>query len=104
MKKTRKKYEKDYKVMIVDIIKSGKSIKSVSAEYGLRSELISRWVREHDLKGTSSFTGNGNISLTASEKEFLAMKKELYEVKMERDILKKAVGIFSKSDKTFMNS
>lgn len=33
------------------------------------------------------------------EEENIKLKKELYEIKLERDILKKALGIFSKSDK-----
>ena len=32
------------------------------------------------------------------EEEIIRLKKELYEPKLERDILKKAVDIFSKSD------
>ncbi len=36
--------------------------------------------------------------LSAEEQELKALKKELRDVKEERDILKKAVSIFSKSD------
>ena len=41
--------------------------------------------------------------MTEEESELAKLKKELAEVKMERDILKKAVGIFSKSDGKSMN-
>lgn len=44
-----------------------------------------------------SFSGNGIKSLTAEEGEVERLKKELRELKIERDTLKKAVGIFSKS-------
>jgi transposase len=33
------------------------------------------------------------------EQELIRLRKELADIKLERDILKKAVGIFSKSDK-----
>lgn len=58
--------------------------------------MISRWKREYE-------SNSGNFSkkreLSAQEREFKALQKELRDVKMERDILKKAVSIFSKSDK-----
>ncbi|MBL4561779.1 MAG: transposase [Labilibaculum sp.] len=48
-----------------------------------------------------SFSGNGKPKITVEESEVFRLKKELVEVRIERDILKKAVGIFSKSDGKF---
>ncbi len=42
--------------------------------------------------------------ISIEEQELKALKKELRDVKMERDILKKAVSIFSKSDHWDINS
>jgi transposase len=57
--------------------------------------VIRRWRREYDQK-------NGDLSKKrepiSSEIELSQLKKELRETKLERDILKKAVSIFSKSD------
>jgi transposase len=52
----------------------------------------------------NSFPGNGKKKMTAEESEIARLQKELAEIRMERDILKKAVGIFSKSDGKFFNS
>lgn len=91
-----KKYENDFKVMIVELLKSDRSVKEVSDEYNLNDSMIRRWRREYEAK-------SGDFSkkrlLSDEDHELKALKKELREVKMERDILKKAVSIFSKNDR-----
>jgi transposase len=48
--------------------------------------------------------GKGKKQLTEEQKELARLKKDLADVKMERDILKKAVSIFSVSDRKSTNS
>ena len=85
----------DFKVMIVELSQSGRSTKELSEEYDLNASMISRWCREYKSK-------SGDLSkkkeLSSEEKELRALRKELKNVQLERDILKKAVNIFSKSD------
>ncbi len=69
----------------------------------MRPELIYRWCSEFTSLQEHSFPGNGKAKMTEEESELARLKKELSEVKMERDILKKAVGIFSKSDRKNFN-
>ena len=90
-----KKYENDFKVMLVELIKSGRSVKELSEEYEVSSGIIRRWNREFEAK-SGDFSKKREVSPEAEELK--ALKKELRSVKMERDILKKAVSIFSKSD------
>lgn len=92
-----KHYEADFKLMIVNLLKSGQSVKQVSQDYGLNDSMIRRWRRE-SLNTKEFFTGKGNISLSSEQQEIAQLKAELKETKLERDILKKAVSIFSKSD------
>ena len=91
-----KKYENDFKVMIVELLKSGSKVKELSIEYGLNDGMIRRWRREYESK-SGDFSKKREISI--EEQELKTLRKELREVKLERDILKKAVSIFSKSDK-----
>ncbi len=91
-----KKYENDFKVLIVELVNSGRPVKEVSDEYGLNDNMVRRWRREYESK-LGDFTKKKELS--QEEKELKALKKELRDVTMERDILKKAVSIFSKSDK-----
>ena len=90
-----KKYENDFKVLIVELVKSGRSVKEISDEYGLNDSMVRRWRREYEAK-SGDFTKKKELS--QEEKEMRALRKELREITMERDILKKAVSIFSKSD------
>ena len=91
----RKKYKNDFKVLIVELVKSGRTVKEVSEEYGLDGSMVRRWRREYEAK-SGDFTKKKE--LTKEEIEMKSLKKELREVRMERDILKKAVSIFSRRD------
>lgn len=89
-------YEKEFKSMIVGLLQSGQKTTDVSKEYGLGERMIRRWKSEAS-GDREAFTGRGVKSMSPEEKELSRLKKELREVTMERDILKKAVAIFSKT-------
>ncbi len=91
-----RQYENDFKVMIVELLNSGKSVKEISDEYSLNDSMIRRWRREFESK-SGDFSKKREVSSEELEIKFL--KKELRDTRLERDILKKAVSIFSKSDK-----
>ena len=90
-----KKHNNEFKVMIVELLKSGIKPKQLGEEYGLNPGMISRWKREFSLR-SGDFSKKKELSL--EQQELKDLKKELRSVTMERDILKKAVSIFSKSD------
>ena len=91
----RKKYDNDFKVIIAELLLSGISGSQVSREYGLSASMIGRWRREYVAK-QGDFSKKKQVSET--EKELRDLNKKLRDVTMERDILKKAVSIFSKND------
>ena len=93
MSKQRRKYPAEFKKDCIEYFKSSdKVITEVASELGIRYDLLSRWVREDRENQEKAFPGNGN----PIEKELHELRKELREVKEERDILKKAMAIFSK--------
>jgi transposase len=81
--------------MIVELLKFESNHKQLGKEYGLNPGMISRWKREFTAR-SGDFSKKKVLSVEAQE--FKALKKELRDVTIERDILKKAVSIFSKSD------
>lgn len=91
-----KNYTPEFKTMIVELLNSGRSLKEISDEYSLNDSMLSRWKREYTLK-SGDFTKKKELS--SEQQELKALRKELRDVTMERDILKKAVSIFSKSDR-----
>jgi transposase len=90
-----KKYDIEFKVMIVELLKSGSKPKQLGEEYGLNPGIIGRWKREFAAR-SGDFSKKKVLSIEAQALKTL--KKELRDVTIERDILKKAVSIFSKSD------
>ncbi len=98
MNKERRHYDREFKRMAVDLIESGKSTKEVATDLDIAPDLVRRWKREYSLNQTGCFSGNGNPNLTPEQKEIIQLKKELRDSRIEAEILKKAVSIFSKSD------
>lgn len=91
-------------MMAVNLCSTGKSTSEVAEELGVRTELVRRWKREHAEFREGSFSGHGNTNMTTEQKEIAQLKRELREAQLERDILKKAVSIFSRSDNKYSNS
>ena len=99
MSKSRRKHSRDFKIRAVELSYGEGSIVDLAAELGVRPELIYRWRSEFSATGEKSFPGNGKKpELSEQESEVARLKRELADVKMERDILKKAIGIFSRKD------
>ncbi|MCD9636586.1 transposase, partial [Tenacibaculum maritimum] len=73
------KYDNDFKVMLVELLKSGRKAKSLSEEYGVNDGVIRRWKREYEAK-SGDFSKKRELSVEAQELK--ALKKELREVKL----------------------
>ena len=98
MENIRRKFTREFKLNAVELSFAKENIKELAFELDIRPELIYRWRSEFVNYQGKSFPGNGNPKMTEEESELGRLKRELAEMKMERDILKKAVGIFSRSD------
>ena len=80
------------------------NVQEIARELGVSAEFIYRWRKEMDLNPSLAFGGNGKKQLTEEQKEIARLRRELDDMKLERDILKKAVSIFSVSDRKSSNS
>ena len=101
--KKRRTYDPEFKQMAVELCKHRKDLRTLAEELDIKSDLLYRWRREALGPVGTCFPGQGNPKLTDEEKEIAKLKKELREAQLERDILKKAVSIFSKSDGKYSN-
>ena len=96
----RRKYTEEFKREAVHLsFNSDKSCKVIAEELGINYNLLIRWRKEYKEKGDLAFPGHGKQKLTPKQEEIQRLKKELRETQIERDILKKAVAIFSKGPK-----
>ncbi len=95
MQKVQKTYTAEIKREAVQLAQtSGKSIAQMARELGISDTSIHQWRKELTEHGSEAFPGSGHQ--TAQEEEVRRLKRELEVVKQERDILKKAIGIFSR--------
>jgi len=96
MQKVQKTYTPEFKQEAVRLAQtSGKPIAQVARELGISDTSIHQWRKELSEHGSEAFPGSGHQ--TAQEEELRRLKRELERVWQERDILKKAVAIFSRS-------
>lgn len=99
MKKERRYFDREFKLMAVNLcLTSDRPAKEVADELGIRDEVLRRWIREHRQFGENGFSGKGSPNMTDDQREMARLKRELKDAQIERDILKKAVAIFSRKD------
>jgi transposase len=92
---TRKIYTFEFKEQAVQLSYSnGKPVAETAADLGLAANVLHRWRREVKLTGRA-FPGHGK----ARDEEMAALKKQLKQAELERDILKKAVSFFAQMPK-----
>ena len=96
MAKVQKTYTIEFKREAVRLAQtSGKPIAQVARELGISDTSIHQWRKELTEHSSEAFPGSGHQ--TAQEEEVRRLKRELEIVKQERDILKKAIDIFSRT-------
>ncbi len=95
MKKVQKTYTAEFKREAVRLAQtSGKPIAQVARELGISDTSIHQW-KELAAHGGEAFPGSGHQ--TAQEEELRRLKRELEVTRQERDILKKAFIVFSRT-------
>jgi transposase len=104
MAKERKKYDKEFKLKVVEVSFMRRDVKGVAEEYGIDAQQLSVWRGPFKHHKEISFPGNGNKRPTQEQKNIAQLERDLREVTMERDILKNAISIFSNSDKKNLHS
>ncbi len=96
----RKKYSKQYKLDAIQMYENGeKSMAQVERELGITEGLLAKWrdelQRAKDL--TDAFPGNGN--LPEQEARIRQLERENAQLRQEKEILKKVLGIYSTDPK-----
>ena len=89
----RTKYTKEFKLEAVRMLEAGeKNGRQIERDLGIGSGQVYRWRKELQAAGERAFPGNG----TPRDEELVRLRKEVATLREERDILRKAVAIFSK--------
>lgn len=81
---TRRKYDEQFKLQALKMIDNGQSVRSVAEMLGVGENLLHKWKAAR------------NQNRSQLEAENAELKTRLRQVEQERDILKKALSIFSR--------
>lgn len=91
---TRQTHDKTFKQETVRLVQtSGKSQRQIADDLGIGMRTLSRWCAEAAENGERAFVGSGNLQPEAEEMRRLRRENDI--LRQERDILKKALAIFS---------
>jgi transposase-like protein len=95
------KYDKEFKLNAVKLyLSNDHSIDKIATDLGTSRASLGKWVNAYKRDGNKSFPGSGY----SINEELKSLKSELHLARQERDILKKAIAIFSEPRVKGMNS
>jgi transposase len=98
-----KRYDKEFKIETVQLASEpGNTQAQVERNLGIGKGIISRWKRQLKCDGESAFPGKGRLK--PQDQENRELKREVQRLRRERDILKKAVAIFSEDPHRYSDS
>jgi transposase len=98
-KKTRRKYDASFKEEVLKMVALGRSVPEIAQALGIGDNLVYRWKNADKAARNSNRMNSGESSQQPDLlSEIERLKAELRRTEQERDILKKAVGIFSRGN------
>jgi len=93
-KRERRRYTKEFKEGAVRLVlEENKTVSSVARELDLTTSALSLWVRQAEADRTKGKTG----LMSEERQELVRLRKENRELRLEREILKKAAAFFAKN-------
>jgi transposase len=92
MPKSRPPYPPEFKQRMVDLVRGGRNPEELAEEFEPSAQAIRNWVKQADVD-----QGVRSDGLTTAEREELQqLRREIKQLRMERDILKKAAAWFAR--------
>lgn len=94
----RRTYSKEFKLDVIQQSYQRENIRQLADELGIDPGLIYAWRSKYKTQPQQPFPGKGVQQLSPEQAELKRLERENADLRMERDILKKAIGIFSKKN------
>jgi transposase len=90
----RRTYTAEFKREAVHLVtEQGYALAEAARNLGLNPHMLQRWKRELAEEAHAAFPGNGRVS--PAQEELHRLREENKRLRLERDILKKALGFFA---------
>jgi transposase len=97
MSKERRKYNKEFKMGAIRLFENEeRPVSEIERELGITPGLLSKWIRELSLAPNKDEAFPGNGRLTGTEARIRQLERENMLLKQDKEILKKALKMFSK--------
>jgi transposase len=91
----RRKFSKEFKLEAVNLVLvRGVALAHASRDLDINESVLGRWAREFKQSEQQAFRGHGVQK--PDDAEVTRLRREVAQLKMERDILKKAAAFFAK--------
>jgi transposase len=94
MKKTRRRYDREFKISVVAELESGKPLAQIACEYSIHPGLPTRWRDELAENPEKAFSGNGNQY--KDQARIAELERLLGQAHAEIELLKKAFAMTQK--------
>lgn len=97
-KKVNRKHSREFKEEAVRLALAGeRPVVEVARGLGIHENMLHNWIRRHKADPANSFPCKGHLK--PQDEEMRRLQRELANTREERDILKKALAIFSRHPK-----
>ena len=91
----RRRFDRQFKLDALRMVQETEQpIAEIARNLGIHPNILYKWRNEFLSDAEHSFPGKGNLK--PEDAELRALRRELETVKEERDILKKALAVFSR--------
>ena len=93
------KYTQEFRRDAVDLVRSsGRPINEVARELGMSHETLRNWARkhEHQTSGSVPVAAGGGLSVADKDAEIAGLRRQVAELQVEKEILRKAAAYFAK--------
>ena len=95
MTNKRKQYSKQFKIAAVKLVTTqGYKVSEAARSLGIQEGILRRWKEQLTAEDTHAFPGNGKMS--PEKEELIRHRQENKQLKMEKEILKKAAAFLAK--------
>lgn len=94
----RRSFSREFKLEAVRLVtEGGLSLSQAARDLGISESMLGRWRRQLVQDPGEAFPGKGHLK--SQDEELRRLRRENEVLRQERDILKKALGIFSRVPK-----
>ena len=90
----RRRFSQEFKIEAVRmVVEQGRELFQVCEDLEIRPDMLRKWIKKFENDGMHAFPGSGRLK--PEDEELRRLRREVERLRMERDILKKAVAICS---------